>query len=211
MYKIYSNVEDPDGFYGIKTQDVQSALLRRLDHEGEYWRAFGLHAANVENKVPAVASLGASISAVHQLHSLGFNRLSGAVMSGLRAGQIDTSASDPVMLDMAWRNGDWDLPMTSESSQTSSGLLFSAVRAVHRERDQLVAANVVFQAVKREMLHLKVLGPERMTEVQNTVTSLLCLREVVTWLSPATQAAISSAEFGSEHLRQFCSLKPSLE
>jgi serine-protein kinase ATM len=48
LYEIYSNIEDPDGFYGIAATDARSSLVRRLHHEDEWSRAFGYHGADFQ-------------------------------------------------------------------------------------------------------------------------------------------------------------------
>ncbi|KAK4687247.1 serine-protein kinase ATM, partial [Tremellales sp. Uapishka_1] len=204
MYEIYSNVGDPDGFYGIRTSNARDTLLRRLDHEGQYWRAFGFNGATYESG--KATSSSALIPVLRNLHQIGFDQIASSVLKSARAHQTFDS-SDPLFFELAWRTGDWDLPVSSETSHTPSTLFYSALRAVHRERDTAEARAVVISAVKSGMSLLEELGMERITQIEESATNLLCLRDVVLWLSEATQRALESGKFDDESVTRFTSLE----
>ena len=189
MYETYSNVEDPDGFYAIKTLDVSQALHRRLIHEGDYWRSFELHGADIEAASIAMCS-HAVLAATKDLHRLGLDRVSGLVLDNLRKQGISLHEAQALTFDLAWRTGDWNLPPSTSAASTTQSLLYSALRAVHRERDLARAREVVFEAVSQEAIRLKALGVQRITQVQRTVTDLLCLREIHNWLDPKVQSTL---------------------
>ncbi len=207
MYAIYSNVEDPDGFYGVKTHDVESALHRRLEHEGDYWRSIGVHGAIVESTLSSISAAPSMTSAARDFHELGFNHIANAVLRNAGSG----TSADPFVLDLAWRTADWDLPLNADAASTSQGLLYSALRTVHRERDQDAARLVALNAVRAEVGRLQGLGMERMAEIKQTTANLLCLREIVHWLSPEVQIAVNEGDFAGDTLRSFAELRPSLE
>ncbi|WWD21232.1 hypothetical protein CI109_105716 [Kwoniella shandongensis] len=204
MYEIYSNVEDPDGFYGIQNHDVRDALLRRLQHEGQSNRAFGWNGALIETSTSRGESL---LPALHNLHDFGFNQLASAVASqSQRARNTAEDDTDPLFFELAWRTGDWDLPMTEESSKTSQGVLYSALRAVHRERDVEAALRIVQKSVGVEIKRLGGLGMERMAQIKNTTANLLCLRETANWLDPSFQVELETASGLGGRLSGFCIL-----
>jgi ataxia telangiectasia mutated family protein len=209
MYEIYSNVEDPDGFYGIQTNDAKSALLRRLDHEGQYWRAFGYNGAAIESG--GSYSRSPALAVLHNLHSFGFNKLASGVMRSARGTDTDATMDDPLIFDLAWRTGDWELPLTTEASKTPAGLFYSALRAVHRERDKTAARAVVNVAIQAEMGHLEELGLERMAEIKRTSVNLICLRDVALWLSDSTQKALENGSFEDVALTRFATLNSGFE
>ena len=211
MYAIYNNVEDPDGFYGVKTHDVESALLLGLDHEGDHWNLFGVHGAMIESSTSSRLTASSMLSAVRNLHSLGFSHTASAIMKNVRSGRDVHSSNDPFILDLAWRTGDWDLPLSSEAAQTSQGLLYTALRTVHRERDPEIARSFVFQALGAEVEHLHDLGMERMTQIKQITANLLCLREIAHWLSPPVQHALTNGECQGDVLRRFTEIRPGLE
>jgi ataxia telangiectasia mutated family protein len=103
MYEIYSNVEDPDGFYGIQTHDVKSALLRRLQHEKQSWRAFGLNGAAFETGSNHRTNGSSALSMMSNLHDMGFDHLSSGLYKATSSSQQGESVDDPLLLELAWR------------------------------------------------------------------------------------------------------------
>ncbi|WRT69110.1 uncharacterized protein IL334_006094 [Kwoniella shivajii] len=190
MYEIYSNVEDPDGFYGIENHDVRDALLRRLEHEGQSQRAFSWNGA-LNEASPIGRSNQTFLSGLHNLHSFGFNRLASSMSFQSHHGS--GVEEDPFFFELAWRTGDWELPMTEQASKTPQGNLYSALRAVHRERDSHAALSVVNSSIKVEIDRLSELGMERMAQIKKTTTNLLCLREAAHWLDNGLQTSIDMA------------------
>ncbi|GMK57115.1 hypothetical protein CspeluHIS016_0309550 [Cutaneotrichosporon spelunceum] len=211
MYDIYSNVEDPDGFYGIQNNNVMDSLHRRLDHEGQPLRAMGYNLAEVEATQSQATMAAPLIAALNNLHDLGFDTLAGSVMKSLKARREVQSVSDPFFLELAWRMGDWDVPVTSDVAATSAGRFYTALRAVHRERDYEVARATVNDAICAEMAHLQKIGPERMTEIKKVAANLLCLRDVERWVSLPMQQALEQDDFEGRHLSGFVQLDLSCE
>ena len=211
MYETYSNVEDPDGFYGIRNQDVGDALHRRLQHEEDHWRAFGLHSAAVETGLTTMSNQPASLLAMRDLHNLGFNRVSRSVFGSTRDASQATQSEDsgPLLFELAWRTGDWDLPVAQRATQHSEALIYATLRAVHRERDLDVARKSVQSAIFTEIDHLRECGVERITVIKKVQTNLLCLREISNWLEPEVQGAIDRNELNHETLVDFTTLSPS--
>lgn len=213
MYDIYSNVEDPDGFYGIQNNDVMDSLLRRLDHEGQPLRSLGYNLAEFEAS-PAPGGSRPLIASLRNLHNLGFNNLAGTVMnSSRREQQVDGGAADadPLLLELAWRMGDWEVPLSRDQEATSTGRLYASLRAVHRERDRTVACQVVDTAIKSELLNLQRIGVERMTEIKHATTNLVCLRDIALWLSPPMQKAIDQGDFEGSLINNFVKLDSSFK
>lgn len=211
MYDIYSNVEDPDGFYGIQNHNVMDSLHRRLDHEGQPLRAMGYNLAEVEATQSQASVSGPLIAALRNLHDLGFDTLAGSVMKSLKASSGARSDSDPFFLELAWRMGDWDVPVTKELAATSAGRFYTALRAVHRERDYDVARGAVDDAIRAEMVNLQQIGVERMTEIKKATVNLLCLRDVERWVSLPMQQALEQDDFEGRLLNGFVQLDPSFE
>lgn len=209
MYDIYSNVEDPDGFYGIQNSDVMNSLHRRLDHEGQPLRSLGYNLAGFE-ATGITAANGPLMAALRNLHDLGFDNLAGTVVKSLKSSGAQ-SASDPFFLELAWRMGDWDVPLPSDLASTSSGRFYAALRAVHRERDREAARAVVDMSIKEEMAYMQQIGVERMTEIQKAATNLLCLRDVARWISHPMQTAIDQGDFEGGLLSGFVRLDQSME
>lgn len=211
MFQVYSNVEDPDGFYGIKTHDVRDALRRRVNHEGLHLRALGLNGASIEASASGPGLSTSLVAALHNFHDIGLNRLAGTLMRPVLGSQDNVPESDPLFFELAWRTGDWDLPLTSEAKSSSAGAFYSALRVVHRERDMHVAQATVQGAIATEMCRLRDLGMERMIEIKKTNGNLLCLREIARWQDGDTRKALEENDFASSALTRFTSLHPSIE
>ncbi|KAL7420991.1 Serine/threonine-protein kinase tel1 [Cryptotrichosporon argae] len=198
LYDIYSNVEDPDGFYGVPNSNVMDSLLRRLEHERQPARAFGYYAAGYE----AARSAESLQPAIRNLHDLGFNNL---------AGSLSRSVPDAELLDLdlAWKMGDWDVPVPSAS--TSPERMYTALRAVHRESDADAARLIVEDAIKGEVAHLQALGGERMEQIKQTTANLVCLRDVARWVSKPVQKALEENDFEGTLLSDFVKLGADFE
>lgn len=210
MYEVYSNVEDPDGFYGIKTHDVKASLVRRLEHEGDHWRAFGMNAAALENPVGRTSIRGATTAAMRDLHHLGFDRTSSALLRANSKAKTQMIEDDPLELELAWRTGDWDVPIQPASKDTSAGMFYAALRAVHRERDEQAALRVVHDAIESQMTRLSELGVERMTEIKSCVEDLLCLKDIAGWLGEEVRKAVAEGDWEGRLLQGFVQLKTGL-
>lgn len=187
------------------------ALHRRLDHEGQPLRALGYNLADVEATQTQASVAGPLIAALRNLHDLGFDTLAGSVMKSLIASSDTQNSSDPFFLELAWRMGDWDVPVTKDLAATSTGRFYTALRAVHRERDYEVARNVVDDAIRAEMANLQQIGIERMTEIKKATLNLLCLRDVERWVSVPMQKALEQDDFEGGLLNGFVQLDPSFE
>jgi ataxia telangiectasia mutated family protein len=203
MLEVYSNVNDPDGFYGVKINNVRDSLRMRLNHEGEHLRAFGLHGADLESSSLGSTPSSHLLASARDLHSVGLHRTALSITQSVR-GQIDQAATaNDLLFEIAWRTGDWDLPIPSSKQMSSAGAFYSTLRSLHRSRDQESVRIVVDSAMKSEMLRLKDMGSERMTEIQQAVDSLLSLREVSLWLGPTVQRALGEGDYRSGALKQF--------
>ena len=189
-------MEDPDGFYGIQTHDVFDHLHRRVQHEGDHWRSFGLHGALLESGPGASETASTSLLAMRDLHNLGFNQVSNSIFASVkssndRSAGTAASATDPLLFELAWRTSDWDLPLPPVTS--SDTLLYTALRAVHRERDLSVAEGIVDRAIGSEVNVLRDCGVERTGMIKKSVNNLICLNEVKKWLASG-QSTSSEAD-----------------
>lgn len=209
MYEAYSNVEDPDGFYGIKTQDAWAALDKRLRHEGDHWRSFGIHSGTLEagSTNPDTASTS-SFAVMRDLHNLGFDRVGNAIFASMRttSDESATNLSEPLLFELAWRTSDWDLPVSVDTQSSPESLLYSSLRAVHRERDLVIAQKTVSTALDVHVGTLRDSGVEKITQVKKTVADLLCLHEIKQWLDPKLQRDLESRDIDTPSLKRFTSL-----
>ncbi|UZJ51746.1 hypothetical protein CBS101457_001066 [Exobasidium rhododendri] len=160
QYEVYSNIEDPDSFYGVTNPDVRDSLVNRLKHEGRWDRLFDFYAAQHESSEAHSCGIATS------LHLQGFNRLSLEVDEGQKSAY-----------DAAWKTEKWDLPVQNLEPGTSQ-TLFSALRVIHRERDVTTHKRAMDEAFQAEYGGLAGANVEANKAAQNSVRDLLGLREV---------------------------------
>lgn len=196
LYEVYSNIEDPDGFYGVNSTDVRTSLVRRLHHEHQWARAFTFHGAAFQTDSRQNETRSAAVGDVlESLHSFGFDKMAMAFLQGSRSSKgADEDVPQALSYELAWRTDAWDVPAETTTSvgAASGSALFSVLKAVHRERDPLVVARTLEGAVLSELSRMRALSTESMTELREIKSSLLCLREVKLWTLGGTREAIQS-------------------
>ena len=168
-YEIYSNIDDPDSFYGIKNPEVRDSLVRRLQHEGQWDRLFGFVAAQHEGSNASLDGIAAALS--HQ----GFHRLS-----------LQVDEQQKLAYGAAWRIEKWDLP-TQRMEPGTSQALFAALRAVHRERNSVVIHQAIRRAFRIEYAGLAGANVEANKAARRSARDLLSLRETRQWQGDMTQ------------------------
>ncbi|PWN25736.1 hypothetical protein BDZ90DRAFT_61352 [Jaminaea rosea] len=165
LYSVYSNIEDPDSFYGVHHKDLRGSLVRRLHHEEEWRRAFELHAADYE----CGGSAGSEAAIAQSLHQMGFNKL---------ASSMDAVYAD---YEVAWRTEDWSLP-TDRDPQPGNGVnVFAALRALHQEQDDTVIGRTISQALASEARALSGAGVEAVSQIRRVCRDLMSLSEAWRW------------------------------
>ena len=99
LYDIYSHIQEPDGFYGIKSHDIQDFLIRRFHHEKQWTKALQFHGAHYEATPASVAYREPQTSGVVQsLHSFGFDHLAVAIHQTLGTEAITTTSATDYQL-----------------------------------------------------------------------------------------------------------------
>ncbi|CAE7216508.1 unnamed protein product [Rhizoctonia solani] len=171
LYDIYSHIDEPDGFYGIRSDDIQSHLIRRFHHEGRWDKAFQFLGAMFES--PG-ASTSSTPGVLHSLQSFGFENMAMTMINGSKHAQVP-STDDGYTL--GWRTETWDLPVAADNLPPGSALYY-ALRAVHQERDLAVVQSRVYDARRNEMERLRALGSEDMSHIKKSIRALMCIGEV---------------------------------
>ncbi|KAI4520947.1 hypothetical protein K525DRAFT_239712 [Schizophyllum commune Loenen D] len=195
LYEIYRHIDEPDGFYAIKTNDLQQFLLRRVHHERQWDKAFRLHGAGVET---ARSTAGDQLGLLRSFHAFGFHGLALNAMPAL-AGQSDAG----ITYDLGWRTGTWDLPDNKTAEDSRGASLYFALRAVHRERDSAGVDNAVQHALLRDMAQLRALGEESLSEIREVARSIMCLSQVALWNHPDFQAVLTTRDTAAPQWREF--------
>ncbi|KAG8899666.1 Serine/threonine-protein kinase tel1, partial [Tulasnella sp. 403] len=173
LYTIYSRIEEPDGFYGIKTKELRRFLSQRFRHEAQWDRTFQFQGAAYEAD-PNVPSEAHDI--ISSLHSFGFNRLALQVLSSVNSQDYATSSSE-VAYSLGWRTETWDLPAINGPRRPDE-TLYAALHAVHRERSNVDIQRTIRTLLREEMVRLHSIGNEDMMAVKESNRLLLCLAEL---------------------------------
>lgn len=203
LYEVYSRIDEPDGFYGIKSKDVLNLLVRRFHHEGEWDKAFHFHGAEFEGAVGASDSQ----DILNSLHAFGFNNLS---MTVLQSGASSLPSELHLGYKIGWRTDTWDLPDPLSDSQPELSL-YRSLRAVHRERNEQVAQSVLSSAIRREVDRLRSTGNENLVQIRSITQTLMSLREIRYWQDSAVQSRIMQRDTSNEAWSEFTSISPHFE
>ncbi|KAK0501309.1 hypothetical protein EDD18DRAFT_731100 [Armillaria luteobubalina] len=169
MYHIYSNIDEPDGFYGIKPLDLRKFLINGFHHENQWDKAFRFHGAALEagSKDPRDME-----GLVQSIHAFGFSHLANKTSQNF-FGDMSTCLN----YQLGWRTETWDLP-EREQEQSSDSSLYFALRAIHVQRDQDVGHDFVRRAMFREMERLRNLGSENVAQIREVIQTLVCLYQI---------------------------------
>ncbi|KAJ6610217.1 hypothetical protein B0H10DRAFT_2438144 [Mycena sp. CBHHK59/15] len=207
LYEIYSHIDEPDGFYGIKTQDLHQFLIKRFHHEKQWEKAFQFHSAALEAGSKQAAEAD---GLVQSFHSFGFNHLA---IDTLQSSSFGTGAafnSPGMNYRLGWRTETWDLP-DRKGERNPGAPLYLALRAVHRERNPLVIQTVLRDAVCEEMGRLGALGSENLAEIRDAAQTLMCLNQVAQWFHSTIQDCLASRQTDISNWAGFVDLDPGFE
>ncbi|KAG8740555.1 Serine/threonine-protein kinase tel1 [Ceratobasidium sp. 414] len=175
LYDIYTHIDEPDGFYGIRSDNVQTHLIRRFHHEGRWDKAFQFLGAMFESPGTSASSIPGILSS---LQSFGFDNMAMAMINGSQNTQVPSSDDG---YSLGWRTETWDLPVAAGEFPPGSALYY-ALRAVHQERDPATVELRVLEARRNELERLRVLGLEDMSQVRQSTRALMCIGEVQEFL-----------------------------
>ncbi|KAG6332983.1 hypothetical protein ID866_6106 [Astraeus odoratus] len=198
LFEIYSHIDEPDGFYGIKTNDLRHFLIKRFHHEKQWDKAFRFHGAALEAGGYESIDVGGLLQS---FHAFGFDQLALRTLQG-SLGSADSNAEPSTMsYQLGWRTETWDIPDNGE--RDSNTALYRALRAVHRERDPQVVDAVSNQAFCHMMERLRQLGNEDITEIREVSRNIMCLSQVTNWRRGKLQELLISK---SSDVRAFSDL-----
>jgi ataxia telangiectasia mutated family protein len=201
LYEIYSHIDEPDGFYGIKTQNLHQFLIKRFHHEKQWDKAFRFHSASLEAGSTDAAEADGLLQS---FHSFGFNHLA---IDTLQSSSFSAGATFTPGMNyrLGWRTETWDLP-ERQGEGNPGAPLYNALRAVYRARNPRVIQSVVRGAISEEMGRLRVLGSENVAEIRDTAQNLMCLNQVSQWFSLNTQNRLNTRQIDRSQWSKFIDL-----
>ena len=188
LFEIYSRIDEPDGFYGIRGKDSLNSLIRRFQHERDWSQAFHFHGAQFEGS----RQRSTSQQILNSLHAFGFDNLAMAVLQA-NGSSASPGEEEDIAYRLGWRTDTWDLPDPPADSP-SNVCLYRTLRAVHRERDPAAVDEALAVSLRREVGRLSLTGDENVVQMRETVQTLLCLGEVRRWQITTVRLAIAQRD-----------------
>lgn len=177
LFEIYSHIDEPDGFYGIKTTDLRQFLIKRFHHEDQWEKAFRFHGAALE---ASRANTNDAEGLLRAFHAFGFDHLAIDTMQGSHIGIESNANSSDMSYRLGWRTETWDLP-DQQDDGNSDASLYLALRAIYRERDPPAIDAILRHALFKEVARLRALGSENMAEIRQVAQNLMCLNQINRW------------------------------
>ena len=191
LYEIYAHIDEPDGFYGIKSNDLQQFLIRRFHHEKQWEKAFRFHGAALE----AGSELnGEGEGLLKAFHSFGFDHLAIDTLQNSR-GNSSRGPSASMSYRLGWRTETWDLPDRVENAASIS--LYKSLRSIYRERDPRVLDGIIRTSLFAEMARIRSLGSENLAEIREAAQDLMCLNQIFQWRQDFIQKRLETKSFDS--------------
>lgn len=176
LYEIYSHIDEPDGFYGITSQDLGRFLIKRFHHEKQWDKALRFHGAALE----AGSREGNEAEGLLEaFHAFGFDHLAIDTLRGPSTLGSNVPRTSYMHYQLAWRTETWDLPERTE--KTSGAALYHALRSVYRERDVKAVDRIVHSSLIDEVSRLRPLGAENLAEIRKVSRDIMCLGEIFRW------------------------------
>ncbi|KAF9075300.1 hypothetical protein BDP27DRAFT_1315847 [Rhodocollybia butyracea] len=198
MYEIYSNIDEPDGFYAIRTHDHHHFLIKRFHHEREWEKAFRFHGAALEVDTSDTKEIEGLLQS---FHSYGFSHIATQTLL-----DSDHETHSSMAYKLGWRAETWDLPESDEDRHPGSSL-YLALRAVHRERDQGVTDAIIRNVLFKEMDHLRTLGSENIAQIRETIQTLMSLSQATQWRSSFIQDLITNKSSSTQEWSNFTAIE----
>ncbi|KAG2132781.1 hypothetical protein DEU56DRAFT_812008 [Suillus clintonianus] len=195
LFEIYSHIDEPDGFYGIKTADLRHFLIKRFHHEKQWEKAFRFHGAALEAGSPEAVDTDGLLSS---FHAFGFDRLAINTLQTSQIGLDTRNSSSAMCYQLGWRTETWDLP--DNAGDSSGATLYQALRAVYRERDPRAVDAIVRSSLDDEMTRLRQLGTENISGIREVARNIMCLGQITQWRSDSMQQQLSSKSEDTHNL-----------
>lgn len=138
---IYKNLDEPDSFYGVDRGASLSAVLGRLDYEGDGVKSLIFRGARLDSQMRRQNELELSDTrgTVKSLIMLNMNSVTHSLLSD---DQFRDKGDDAVeaTLHTARKLGQWDIK-APESNHTESATLFKAFQGLHLAKTPKQALN----------------------------------------------------------------------
>ncbi len=197
LHQAYMNMDDLDAFYGITDGDVRDLLLRRLQHEGQWLRAFQYHAADYEaaSSDGQSARNNASSALGQSLSLLGFPHLVEDLGS-----RSDSSTHNHAAIagTSSWNTSAWDLPGSSSANLGPASDLNTVLQILRQASSEQDVDAPLSNAIHYQLQSLCSIPAESIQAMRRMQGDLLSLGQVKDWRKAS---ATLGAEEAVVHLR----------
>ncbi|KAF2767686.1 hypothetical protein EJ03DRAFT_390336 [Teratosphaeria nubilosa] len=139
LLSIFKQVEEPDSYYGVPQPPSLSAVLERLDYEGDGFKSLMFRSAQLDTQMRTAhrPSLTDSSGLMRSLSVLNMHSFEYALLSGPMNGSAQTGED---MLEAARKLQQWDIA-PPEAVDGSSASTFAALRELSRASERQPAAD----------------------------------------------------------------------
>lgn len=139
---IYKNLDEPDSFYGIDRGSSLSAVLDRLDYEGDGVKSLIFRGARLDSQMRRRHELEVSDTrgTVKSLIMLNMNSVTHSILSNDQFRDKGEDAVDST-LHAARKLGQWDIK-APDSTHTESATLFKAFQGLHMAKTHAQAKEI---------------------------------------------------------------------
>ncbi|KAH9828913.1 serine/threonine-protein kinase tel1 [Teratosphaeria destructans] len=139
LLSVFKQIEEPDSYYGVPQPPSLTAVLERLDYEGDGFKSLMFRSAQLDTQMRTAhrPSLTDSSGLMRSLSSLNMHSFEYALLSGPMNGSAQTGED---MLEAARKLQQWDIapPEVVDGSPAST---FAALRGLSRASQRQPAAD----------------------------------------------------------------------
>ncbi|KAM5467426.1 Serine/threonine-protein kinase tel1 [Microsporum audouinii] len=135
LHCIFSNIDDPDSFYGIQQNQSLDSVLKKLEHESSGLKNLFFQSANFDTDL----KLGRGIDdrgGIEMIKALNYTNLQGLSSAMFRSSMPTRSGNEAFdyMLSTNIYLQQWDIPVPTTTSPT--GTLFKSLQALNSLEDK---------------------------------------------------------------------------
>ncbi|KAI5205260.1 hypothetical protein AUEXF2481DRAFT_9016 [Aureobasidium subglaciale EXF-2481] len=130
LLSIYSRVDDPDSFYGVKQPPSLESVLARVHHEGDGIKGLMLHSARIDASMrkSGLADESDASGLISSAGAMNLSSLTHELLNRRSSNQPSTATTD-TMLDAARKLEQWDLNLP-QTEGSAVGTLYSVFRGL---------------------------------------------------------------------------------
>jgi ataxia telangiectasia mutated family protein len=147
MLDIYSNINEPDGIYGINQSQSLDSQITVYEHERNWEKAIGVYDMMLQQaKQMNSHNMHLSLGLVNSLQNIGHFHLMDCYLGGFATKHpVQSAELSEFQFQTAWRASKWDLDIKESSltdASTFSTSAYLALRSLHNNDDLLLQSTL---------------------------------------------------------------------